>query len=884
MADAENAQHSFDKKVVDIKTKYASIDNLQRSEKVHVLSDLKTNPHFLSDPKDSLANSFMRWKTLSTAPGAAKYTPEQRAEAASNFYDKELAPFYKSLPTGSSILPKDTWLRSAWGAAQYYDINERYNVSTLGRLTDTGLARGYAGMARAAEFATNFLGMAVKTGHDLLRGAAMSAMTVDPTLAPGLYNKMTQWHNQLAHMQAEDTTKYAEASKEGYGATARAVTKDIPILGAMQKWEQKTASNFDFWGDINPVHGFWENAVSQTAEVISQAPLFEALGSASGETVSAARGVPFIGNLTKALQSSKVGRAVIPLLTAGAEGIEYGELTKKQDDKDAALQNAITFMAGHTVFAGGSWLLGKGFGSLGEVLKARGGPEAEAYESKMNVAKMSVEKGERPATAEEKYVAHKEQVANNIAGVSLAGHKVIVQAAINHVLQQEGDNLSKDEIRAMHAEMMVDDPAANKPMLGMVSYIRSIIGEKRLGELEPKEMKALQGKLARLQVDASHELVTHVPEIQAKVESDAAKLAETNPEAKASIQRKAARLQKEAEALGQGGRYKPEDYQKAATKWFKDAQVKAAQKAEAELGNPPASQAINASKKAATKGAANLEQAVTTSAARPSLAQPRLSASVKTNYISYFTKAYADKFGSKAPASQMSDAEFGKYLREFYGNSDDSNAEVFAHDLWEHFGPKELKDEGIYFEKDYSTEVGKDNPNVLAFMLNYRDYMPKALGDMIEERLIDSAKVQKSMNTKKPTEDQIWAYALGVYNHVSEFVGSTAYLRGTKGKGPERNIFRSSEPLNGAPTKWQLMQLNEVEAEDKKTLKAIFGRDKSGLQSALETYKGFAAKRRLEFSRAQRSVASEIRRNDASESIAQQVLEHGGSEYTQWKF
>src|SRR5208337_1893703 len=93
----------------------------------------------------------------------------------------------------------------------------------------------------------------------------------------------------------------------------------------------------------------------------------------------------------------------------------------------------------------------------------------------------------------------------------------------------------------------------------------------------------------------------------------------------------------------------------------------------------------------------------------------------------------------------------------------------FMEDVAQHFYPEALSQGQIWFEGvgRYSKAgdpigpiiarpfSGEENPNFLAFMYNYTKQMPKEFGQALEEKLIDTMKVQKFMNGRKPTEPQL---------------------------------------------------------------------------------------------------------------------------------
>jgi len=80
--------------------------------------------------------------------------------------------------------------------------------------------------------------------------------------------------------------------------------------------------------------------------------------------------------------------------------------------------------------------------------------------------------------------------------------------------------------------------------------------------------------------------------------------------------------------------------------------------------------------------------------------------------------------------------------------------------------------------------------------------MPKEFGQELEQRFIDTLKVQKYMKGRAATEPQLMYYARAIYNHVDNFLGSGRWPK-------EVNIFRSSQANMWKPTKWQRQLLLE---------------------------------------------------------------------------
>jgi hypothetical protein len=101
------------------KTKYASFNSMQRTQKVEALKDLSLNPFLIPDPYDASNNVLQRWKTIASSKEAQVATPEQRAQAADNFYEKQILPLYAEMNKqyGAPIPDKSNWRDNAYTSA-----------------------------------------------------------------------------------------------------------------------------------------------------------------------------------------------------------------------------------------------------------------------------------------------------------------------------------------------------------------------------------------------------------------------------------------------------------------------------------------------------------------------------------------------------------------------------------------------------------------------------------------------------------------------------------------------------------------------------------------------------------------------------------------------
>lgn len=830
-----------------IKQKYASVNNLQKDDKIEALKDTKLNPHLLDNPYDSVANSLHRWTGLAAQVQSGKYTDGQKMAIAGNYYDKEVAPFYAAMKVEG--MSKDLWTKEAYGAATKFDISHFY----LGGMTRGFLAGGIgaqAQLARAGSFAVNALGMAIHSGNDLLRVAhGLSAANTETPQAT------TAWHNSLLHMQSVDTSKYGG---KGYFDTAEAVTKDIPILGAVSKWLSDDSNQSQFWHDLNPTKGFTETASSMVGETATTLPLFMALGGATKVLAAGAKTIPYVENLTNVLSKIPGGNAVAGMLTAGGEGLAYGKLTRPNEDKDKAWQDALSFAALHGIFH----VAGLGISSIGDMIKKNGTPEELAkYEDHNENLELMVNENKRPATAAERYEAHKGEVANNIAATGVLGQKAITQAAFEHVLGEEKDGLTRSDSRAAsqeRAKQYAADPASASPVLSMASYIRGLLGDRKLSDLAPdsKDFKFIQSRVAKLIVDASHSMDSNVGTVKETITNQASKLAE-GPKAQKALARIEQRLQAEVQKAGVKG-ITPEMIKERAKVEYAKSQVTAAGRAEKARAARPIEDATKAAKK---------RRDVNTIDAGTYRERTRFSTNKKGEpAVSYgFSKEYKSYLQGKVP--NWTPGEIRNWMA-------DLSPEDFNKDLQDFFYPKDLKDAGVYFEHE-STREGINNPNFLAFMYNYKDQMPKELGDEISRRIQDTPKFEKYFKGAKDVESQIRFYALQMYNHVDDFLVSGRFPK-------EKNVFRSTQSDLLNPTVYQHELLVEREAQEKKNIKSMF-RSPAQREQATAAYETLADARRTQFAMKPTVKRAENIRGLSDEISDTQVKQSAGA-LIPWRF
>ena len=809
----------------DIAEKYHSIDSMNRQDKVKALSDPNLNPYGLQDNPtgayDGLSNSLHRWKTVAADADSKikngqwdwRKGDELKAKTAAHYYDSMIAPFYAKM--GIAPMDKKLWMRQAYSEALNYNIEDSYNSSFTHGLKQ-GWNSGVASTARAYGYMSNALGNLTDDAFALYKANSQTGL--------GWHEQMRNIHNAISSTQHKENI----------------VTQGSKIQD----------ENHQFWSEALPTHEGWVNhATSFIAEQAAQLPVYAAM-EMGGKVLSLAGG----SNLTKLLTASPIGKRVLPYLMAGGEGLAYGTLTRPQNDKNQAWQDAVGFAVFHGIFDLG----GAGLKKLIDILPEGSDKLANAMkkQDRLDLA----QEGRRPATGPETYEAHKAEVASNLAVGGVPAQRAIFADALRHVENMqnvEGGKWTAEDIRQYESELLKDDPARWSPTLSAAKFVRSLIGDKRLSDMKPgsEDEKFLSSRIAKLIMDSAQEINTHVKGMAESTEQATEKSIK-EPAAKHTLDFYRAKVTSQIAKADPAAlkMMSPEQLDKLAAKAMAEDQAKAAKIAEDILTADPQHEAENIAKRSKAQKAA-----------------------IKTAPVRTKTEFRTDKFGQPsvsfkaAPdykirlASYVKDAKAkGQSLKDFFDGMDD---EDFVADLSNHFYPKALREAEVFFENQHTKE-GAQNPNFLAFMYNYTHKMPKEFGQALEERLIDTMKVQKYMSGRKLTEPQLDYYAQSMYNHVDNFLDS--------GRWPaETNIFRSSNEDMFNSTRWQMKLLRERTQQEKKNLMDMFSGNKTALRDAMTTFKHLSKKRLEEYATGPKDLGSQKRVTEINEDMTDLMTSTG---------
>lgn len=832
MAVAELDQNQ---RIISDKAKYANANSAQAAVRNNALRDITLDPHKLHDRHASLAATYHRWKNVAI-DAQANYTPAQQKMIASNYYKSEVKPFYDEL--GVQGPSEEQWQKYA------YDKNGVLRVD----VEDFFHSRMTSDLIRGLRGASQQLMEVGATGANMLGMVTEAA-------------KSGKWHDTLFNSnpsdkrnffeRAQDITQSKDRPKAYYAQTLRQKLKDRPsTISETLARDSKIFNHFsdqdEFHQLVNPAEHFTDRVAAGAVELVATLPLFTAMRSgnaALGGAIDKIAG----GNLSRLLSATPKGKLVLKALTDGADGLAYGTLSRPNADKGQAKWDALTWAAMGTVFE-----VGKQKWDLRRALKESGNLDAlKEHDSTVENLKMSAEEGKHVATPDEKRSAIVEAHARHMQVAGVQGVTHIYSKALQRIAENEKSGISEEDLIGMRERELDEDPASAVPFHMAQNFIHDALNGKKLSELNPQEQIDLKYQIGQLINESEDKLnAADGPIKEANIVQGMPD--KKNPSTEITLGFIKAKIIKEATEAGLGNTLKPEQIEKIADKQYAEAQAKAAAVAEEHRNANPIGRAkdiaavreeVEESGREAGRKSGQLlktpSKAVTTSPYKRIPADRQASHNLR--YMNYVEAAAKNK---------------GQNLTDFYNGME---PEDFEKDLEEYFYPKDLKDAGIYFEKEHTRE-GKQNPNFLAFMYNYKDQMPKEMAAKLRYELEDSLKFEKNFKGYRITDDQLWHYALQMYNHVDTFLGSTSFIK----KG-ERNIFRSTQSDLLNPTVYQEQLLGEMHSQNLKLLSEMFQRpkEKTAARTAYKILAGtlndsFAKKPSLLSAQAYRTQAEKI--------------------------
>lgn len=819
--------------------KYSSFNSLAKDDKIEAVKDLSLNPNELT-PYDALTNSLHRWKVMASAQEQALDSATQ-GKAAANYYDKVLLPIYQRL--GSAPIPRDLWLQKAYTSALKYDTKYAYDPSDV-----KGLINGYAGgmsvLDRIAGTSLNLFGDAVHGTVEQLKGLGESF--AHPSQG------MTPYFNAVRAVNTESKfgTNFFEKAQEH--------AESLPWYGYIDKHVNQLASTDQFWHDAVPAKGFLETAGSVITEQSMQLPLYHGISAGIKALGLIAEGVVPIENLTHILNATPVGRQVLPLMFAGVEGAVTGAaMTAPGEDwKREAWQSALGFTISNSVFK----ILGhfgySGFVKLKDVLK---GAEKDKWDASVEELKLGTQ-GQHVMSPQEERSAFKKVFAGYVAASGKQGVLKMFDEALVHLA--EHDNMSSKAVQTWQARLLKEDRAHWNPVMNVAASIKRLMGPDALvRDMTDSQKGLVRFYFNKLVDEATAEIPQHVPQVQ-KMAANTADAVTKTPAGEATIKRRAIQMKNSDAKSGMNKGMTDQEYLQRAHEWYQDGNVKGA---------------ASAAKKNATEP---IEEEKNINSRRKDVQNP---GTLKTR-----SQYQYDAKGRISGYSMRSTQDFNVYASRAAKDSgkrtikqwlDELPQDKFAEDLQEWFYPKDLADGGFFWEHGNS----ENRPNFLAFMYNYKDFMPKEVQEKLEDELISTPQVQAHLNGKVPSDRILRYYALQTYNHVDDFLGALPQHKG------EFNLFRSTQSNLVNPTKYQLELHEEKIAEERKNLMYMYQKQPDVLKSVLSTYDRMAAERYKLIKASAKAakvtdeaVANALRRQTLDHEIGELKTETG--HFVPWRF
>jgi hypothetical protein len=808
---------------------------------------MNLDPRMIVNPYDALANSFYRWKVMASKDGPSLDHASQGA-AAANYYDRILAPLYKRL--GTTPMNRDLWLQNAYTEALKYDTADSYHSSLVKGIIN-GYASGMSKLDRVASTTLNMLGMAFNIGTSINKaiGEGGAAVIMHPS------GGITPFYNAVRQIgDGQHSGNFFERAQKD--------AESIPLYGYVATKVNQLAPVDEFWGQVAPAQGFKEVATSVITEQVMLLPLYKGIGAAIKAVGAVSEGLPLIKNLTAALNSTPVGRKVIPYLIApGIEGAAVGAtLTAPGEDwKREAWQSALGFVAAHSVFSMAGAGIGAGARKAVQLKDIVSGANKEAFDNYLEELELAG-KGQHVMSPEEERAAYQKVLSGYVAVSGRQGTLQMFREAVEHL--HETKDMSVDEMQEYHSQLLKDDRAHWSPVLNTAVAIQKMLGNAKVGDLDETQAANLMLKFNKMIDDAAEQMPSHVHDVQGMAASAADQISKT-PSGQASIARKAA-FMKAADAASGMNRGMPDaEYTRRATLWYQKNNVDAAARAAKEDAKEPVNEVQSVDKRRR-----DIEDPGTTKVRSEYEYGPKGQITGYSLRMGQEYKAYATKAAKAAGFSNM---------KEWLS---DLSQDDFAKDLEEWFYPKDLADGGFYFEHGSD----ENRPNFLAFMYNYKDFMPKPVADKLEDELISTPTVQKILNGKVDSDRALRYYALQMYNHVDDFLETAQKTH----KG-EFNIFRSTQSNLLNPTKYQLELHEERIAEERKNLQYMYQKQPELLKVVLGTYDKLAAERYklLRSSKSFKNVtdtalANSMKRQSLNYRIGDMMTQTGDRDY--WRF
>jgi len=868
---------------------YTDLNNMNHEQKLIGLKNLKVNPFLLDSGYDGMMNSLERWKHIASDPKVAKMTPEQKDKAAENYYNMMLVPFYDKMHADAP--PLELWKKHAYTDALKWNMDDAYQSHWR-----RGLYAGFRNWENIYKSGIATIGGVVQDGMKFAENLGFQASSEGRPLTPEQKAPVEGIKADIKEkgifQHLADNVKDIPILGSTYKSLERASSHDAfwHDINPSEDFVDKTASWIEEQAMMLPFYKFLGKYNAAGISMMGEANLTKALLAKPGGKLLAsalmggAEGAVFgyamrddddkknawqdaIGNAIISTIFHIGGTKIKSMSDAAAARKEALNLASKgmKPGTEENLRGPLVDGLASTQAVGGRPLVNSVFREALYLTRSLEGTD-KAYRKSLFERNMK----DDPARWARIYQAH------HYIDALLGGRKL--------------SELSKEEEAHLIKQLHDVSSEASKKVAG-TSQVAAAGGKKTVEEMKktPGGKRTIQdivNKWKKKDAEAGlpprpdeqyQALAEHeIAEKQAKAAAKAAEKRAAEPISDAldvqAAREKAEFPQLPTQLRGSKPRYgfgsklfqltfkDPRDLAAYTLTQAKENKAHGAFEAwykEHHPGATPASIVEHAQrvrdyikKLAAVSNPGDGPLEVPSQAAKP---KPRASTTTPPS-VTQRTRYATDKYGQPSVSFNTTHSwiVYAKQAVKESGNKwnsagikkwlDEIEPSDFARDLHEHFFPKALKDAEIYFEHETEKSLGKQDPNFLAFMYNYRDQMPREFAEKLSSELEDSMKFEKGFNPKVDVEEQKDFYAKGMWNHVADFLHSPSHL-----EEGETNIYRTTYQNLQTPTVWQHKLHTEVVAQEKKMIEEMFKGKPQEYESAMAAYNAASSGRSTAF-------------------------------------
>ena len=821
---------------------YSSVEGMELSKKIAFLKDLSINPRELPNGFDHVNAVLYRWNLLYHNLEAGNYTDERKKQITGMFYDREVLPAWDHMntkPNGNGKILSDApptreqWLAHAGDVAGNFDIDRSY-----AGLMYNGAGHGFMGffkdIFRATSTVNNFF----------------AALTSPPK-----------------EITDESWAKDLKTPSKGFWTdlqdTAEANPHSGPMARKINNFLNTNAEKLEFLQALRPNHGFVESAMSGVVETVPWlAAEFFSPETTTPETL--AKGYNVAESLAGTFRSEKAGQLAAGMMRGARDGGVYGLLTRKNEDKHKAGEDAMYWAAGNALMDIGI----AGFGKLYGYLAAKWGTSladriTKDFESRGELLKA----GREEATPDEIKNRSEAGVAHTIAADGLGHQQRVDNNAAAYLVALEKANANPEDVRKREQAMLEDQgPAgtAGRIFLDAVARLRAALAPEnlKLTEMSTEQRAAVLARLQALNYSAASKLTTHVKALQEALRQRILSM----PPERMDRGITSFLLQQVAPNLPPGAT--PEQASEAVKKAWADLVVKAGVWAEEEGTKDPLSDALRAAQESS-----KARVTIDSQDAKASLARTRRwTSKAGEPSVSYsFSPAWKVQAQARVKASgrEWTKSDISDWLK-------DLSEEDFAADIAAYFLPRFSKDHNLHFEVRKNSG-GYDFTNLYAFAYNWKDSMPTEYAERLEEEYFNSSKMRqvfdaqgaKGVNQREAAARKM---SLIMFNHVDNLLDSGRFPK-------ETNVFGSTQqdPDLNNPTKWMHELFEERKQAEAKIIDRIYKKDTPENQAAKDAL-GVAFKHR---ERAYKK-GDPVKFRELSREIATKIQKDSKGRYEDW--